>query len=230
MIYPPGATSQSIDVLIVDDVGIPVTGLIASTFPAVLYSIAGANADVALGSLSDLSTITTAWTAKGVKERAGGRYRLDLPDAVFTAAGKVTLWAEASGKRLLLDPIEVMDVATQDTAAGILTIVTATAGLATGIKGRTDLIPDAPAAVGSAMTLTSGERDAVAAALLDLTSGVESGKTLRQALRLMAAALCGKRSNAGTSSEQNDAIGGPGTARVVGNLDSSGNGTPTLTP
>lgn len=117
MTYPPGATSRSIDVLIVDDVGIPVTGLVAATFPAVLYSIAGANADVALGSLSDLALITTTWAAKGVKERAGGRYRLDLPDAVFASAGKVTLWAEASGTRLLCEVIEVMDVATQTTLA-----------------------------------------------------------------------------------------------------------------
>lgn len=91
-------------------------------------------------------------------------------------------------------------------------------------------LPASPAAVGSAMTLTSGERDAVAAALLDLADGVESSYTLRQSLRLMAAALAGKRSNAGTATEQYDAIGAPGTPRIVGNLNSSGDGTPTLTP
>jgi hypothetical protein len=91
-------------------------------------------------------------------------------------------------------------------------------------------VPSSPAAVGSAMTLTSGERDAVAAALLDLANGVESGKTLRQAVRLIAAAVAGKRSNSGTTAEQFDAIGNPGTARVVGNLTSGGDGTPTLSP
>lgn len=69
-----------------------------------------------------------------------------------------------------------------------------------------------------------------ATALLDLADGVESGKTLRQALRLIAAACAGKRSNTGTTSEQFDAVGNPGTARIVSGLDSSGNGTPTLTP
>lgn len=98
------------------------------------------------------------------------------------------------------------------------------------VKAKTDLIPASPAAVGSAMTLTSGERDSISAALLDLANGVESGKTLRQAMRLMAAALAGKRSNSGTANEQFDAIGSPGTARIVGNADAAGDGTPTLTP
>ncbi|WP_230683988.1 hypothetical protein, partial [Streptococcus pneumoniae] len=42
------------------------------------------------------------------------------------------------------------------------------------IKAKTDNLPASPAAVGSAMTLTSGERDAVAAALLDLANGIET--------------------------------------------------------
>jgi hypothetical protein len=42
---------------------------------------------------------------------------------------------------------------------------------------------------GSAMTLTSGERDAVATALLDLANGIESGETLRQFCRLIRAVL-----------------------------------------
>jgi hypothetical protein len=98
------------------------------------------------------------------------------------------------------------------------------------VKAKTDLIPASPASVGSAMTLTSGERDSIATALLDLANGIESGKTLRQAMRLMAATLAGKRSNAGTPTEQYDAIGNVGTARVVGNLNENGDGTPTLTP
>jgi len=42
------------------------------------------------------------------------------------------------------------------------------------------------------MTLTTGERDAVAAALLDLANGVETGITTRQALRATLSALAGK--------------------------------------
>jgi hypothetical protein len=82
---------------------------------------------------------------------------------------------------------------------------------------------------GSAVrTLLTGAE--IAGALLDLADGIEPGVTPRQALRLIAAALAGRRSNVGTATEQYDAAGNPGTPRVVGNLDASGNGTPTLTP
>jgi hypothetical protein len=106
MIHSLNATSQSIDVQIVDDAGLPVLGLVAATFPAVMYSLAGANADVSV-TLSDLATITTAWSAGGVKERANGVYRLDLPDAAFAAAGEVKVFGETSGKHLLSPWIDV---------------------------------------------------------------------------------------------------------------------------
>jgi hypothetical protein len=48
------------------------------------------------------------------------------------------------------------------------------------------------AAPGAAMTLTAGERDSIAAALLDLANGTETGYTVRQALRLIAAAVASK--------------------------------------
>lgn len=61
------------------------------------------------------------------------------------------------------------------------------------------------AAAGAAMTLTAGERDAVAAALLDLAAGVESGLTVRQFARLAAAVLFGKSSGGGgTFRDTND--------------------------
>ncbi len=85
-------------------------------------------------------------------------------------------------------------------------------------------------AAGAAMTLTTGERNAIAAALLDLTDGIESGKTPRQAIKLMAAALAGKRTNSGSANETFYAIGNTSTIRIVGNLDSAGDGVPTLTP
>jgi hypothetical protein len=91
------------------------------------------------------------------------------------------------------------------------------------VKTKTDKIPDEPAAVGSAMTLESAQRDAIAAALLDLGNAVD-GKTLRQALRIIAAVLAGKISGAGSGTEtfrglddQND--------RVVVVADAYGNRT-----
>jgi hypothetical protein len=59
------------------------------------------------------------------------------------------------------------------------------------VKAKTDNLPASPAAVGSAMTLTSGERDSVADALLnrDMSTGTDSGsttvRTVRQALRFL---------------------------------------------
>lgn len=78
------------------------------------------------------------------------------------------------------------------------------------------------ALVGSAMTLTSGERDAIAAAILDLAAGVETNRTVRQALRLILAALAAKLSGAGTNTvtirDTNDSKN-----RIVATVDASGN-------
>lgn len=49
---------------------------------------------------------------------------------------------------------------------------------------------------GSVGSLTSDERDAIAAALLDLANGVETSYSVRQAFRLVLAALAGKLSGA----------------------------------
>src|SRR3990167_932259 len=106
MIYAVGATSQSIDVMIVDDDGLPVTGLTNLTFPTVTYSKAGANADVAIALVS-LVLITTVYTSGGVKERGEGVYRLDLPNAIFSTGAVVTLRAETTDKRLIHPKIVV---------------------------------------------------------------------------------------------------------------------------
>lgn len=106
-IYAPGVTSKSLTVFIGDDTGLGVTGLLAATFPALTYQIAGANAAVAFPALSDLALITTAWASGGVKELSGGYYRLDCPDAMFTSAGKVKVIGEATGKHVISDVVDV---------------------------------------------------------------------------------------------------------------------------
>lgn len=105
------------------------------------------------------------------------------------------------------------------TAAALAT----TDAVADAIKLKTDLIPNEPAAVGSAMTLTTGERDSIAAALLDLANGVETSVTVRKALRAMAAVLAGDATGAGTAGEAYKAIGNSGTTRVTPNADENGN-------
>src|SRR4029077_2738972 len=58
-----------------------------------------------------------------------------------------------------------------------------TLGTAIGaVNAKTTNLPASPAAVGSAMTLTSGERDAIANAFLDLANAIETGITPRGTL------------------------------------------------
>lgn len=100
--YQTGATSQSVDVLFVDDSGLPLTGKVAADFPTLVMSQAGAFADVAFPSLTDLATITTAWASGGVKERGNGVYRVDCPNAGFSGGHAATLRGEASGKHIIV--------------------------------------------------------------------------------------------------------------------------------
>ena len=106
MIITAGET-PSIRVQIVDDSGIGVTALNASTFPPVYYVIDGPNAAVQI-TLADLPLITSPYSQGGVHEYSGGNYRLDLPAAAVANAGtSVSLYAEATHQHLLCDRIDV---------------------------------------------------------------------------------------------------------------------------
>jgi hypothetical protein len=91
------------------------------------------------------------------------------------------------------------------------------------VKSKTDNLPANPAAVGSAMTLQSSERDAMAAALLDIGNAVD-GKTLRQALQIIAAVLAGKVTGAGSGTETFRGLDDQHD-RVVVTADAGGNRT-----
>jgi hypothetical protein len=94
---------------------------------------------------------------------------------------------------------------------------------------RLDADVSTRAVPGSAMTLTSGERDAVANALLNLADGIELGYTPKQALRLIAAVLCGKASGGPTNIIFRNM--GDTANRVVTIADGNGNRTTvTLLP
>lgn len=129
-----------------------------------------------------------------------GLYRVDWPDAAFVAGVReviltvqvATAFTEHKSITLLADPATA---AAQTTAQTSLTAIQGYLDTEiAAILAKTNLIPATPASTGDAMTLTSGERDAVAAALLDLAAGIETGLTPRQALRLIAAACAGKAS------------------------------------
>ncbi len=78
-------------------------------------------------------------------------------------------------------------------------------------------------AVSAAKTLTTDERAAIAAALLDLRAAID-GKTLRQALRYIAATTAGKAAGAGTGTETFKGLDGS-TDRVKATVDEDGNRT-----
>ena len=84
------------------------------------------------------------------------------------------------------------------------------------------------AQAGNAMTLTSGERDSVAAALLGLTNGVETSLTVKQCLRLMAAALYGKSTISGTSYVFRDV--NDSADRISSTASSTGRSAVSLSP
>lgn len=100
MTLQPGQSQVSVEVDVVEDSGLPVSALVAATFPPVYYSTGGASDNIAIA-LIDLAAITDPWTPGGVIEKTGGGYRLDLPAQAIVAG--LTLRGEASGKHLIAD-------------------------------------------------------------------------------------------------------------------------------
>lgn len=179
MIFPPGATSQSITVTIVDDDGLPVTGLVASTMPTINYRKSRA-AESSI-SLTDLAALTSSYSSGGVKEASAGRYRLDLPDAAVSTADNVAIYGEATGKRLIVDPAEQVAYMQSDLRLVLGTAPTESAGgrLAGGITkffnvatptGTLNSLPDAVAGAAGGL-LIAGSNAATTFATMTITSG-----------------------------------------------------------
>lgn len=92
------------------------------------------------------------------------------------------------------------------------------------IKAKTDNLPAAPAATGDIPTANAN-----ADALLDRSAGVETGLTLRQALRLTLAALAGKVSGAGSGTEVFRNAIADSKDRITATVDVDGNRTAITT-
>ncbi len=86
------------------------------------------------------------------------------------------------------------------------------------IKAKTDNLPAAPAAVGDIPTANQ-----TTDALLDRANAVETGLTLRQAMRLIAAALAGKVSGAATTTVTIRNAVADSKDRLVATVDADGN-------
>jgi hypothetical protein len=100
--------------------------------------------------------------------------------------------------------------------------ITTSGGKVSGVA-LVDLATDITTKTGYA--LTSGERTAIANAQFDLTDGIETGVTLRQATRAISAAVLGQVSGGGTGSETFKALGNPATTRAVVAATTQGNRT-----
>jgi hypothetical protein len=157
--------------------------------------------------------------AVGTRTLTAFSFAVDISAAAVTSIwDKATsaLTAVGSIGKLLVDNVNatISSRASQsslDTVAGYVDTEVA------AIKTKTDNLPAAPAAVGDIPTAAQN-----AAGLLDLAAGVETNRTVRQALRLMLASAVGKLSGAATSTvtirDTNDSVN-----RVVATVDADGN-------
>lgn len=143
--------------------------------------------------------------------------------STHSAADVVSAIGTGSGLTALAS---ALDLATVDGIVDAILLDTGTALPTTlaAIAAKTDNLPASPAAVGSAMALTSAERNSVATALLDLANAID-GKTLRQAMRYVSAVAAGVLpSGAGSGTETFKGLDGA-TDRVRVSVDNDGNRT-----
>ncbi len=201
------------------------TGFLAATFPTTVASTTNITAGTittvsgnVTGSIGSLATqakadvnaeADAALSDVGLTTTITGR--IDVTTSTRLASTSYTAPLDAAGTRTAVG----LATANLDTQIGDLPT---NAELATALAGADDAVLSAVAAL-SIPTATQN-----ADALLDRAAGVETNRTLRQALRLMLAALCGKASGlAGTSVAYRDT--NDTTNRISATVDSDGNRT-----
>jgi hypothetical protein len=141
---PAGSTSWSVDVVLrsVTD-GTEVTGKVAADCTATYWREGETPASI---TLTDLTTLTDAWTEGGFKASTqAGSYRLDLPDAALaTGADWVEVNIAAAGTFIHKERFP-LDATTPALAAGMATLLTQVASLVSananpaGVKKNTAL-------------------------------------------------------------------------------------------
>ena len=228
------------------------TGFLAATFPGTVSSYAGADTSGTTTLLSRLSSTRAGYldnlsggaaaleaTAQsiladtgtdGVVVNAAG-LATDAVNEIRAAitGGAYALDTDANGRIRIVDGTATGEL---DTASGLVKI----SGTTQTFDALQTVLNSAHgsgswatatgfAVAGDAMALTTSERNSVADALLDRTSGIESGVTFRQAQRAMAAILAGLIADAGTATETYKGIGqsSGGTTRVTATVDVDGN-------
>lgn len=187
-----GATSVSLDALLIKTDGTPDTGRVAANLTAYYYR-QGASATASV-TLSDLAALNTAFTAGGVKAIGDGTYRVDWPDAAFASGAD---WVELTAKdgttaiykeRVALESAGPSDLATTIGAAGAgLTALgdTRLAYLDAAVTSRSTYAGGAVASVTAPVTLTSAYDAAKTAATQASVSAIPTNPLTAAVLAAM---------------------------------------------
>jgi hypothetical protein len=212
----------------IDDNSTKLAAIVADTNELQTDWVNGGRLDVILdarasqASVDDVPTNAELATALGAAD-----------DAVLAQVALV----KAKTDNLPSDPADQsLLIAATDALATLVGDVPTNAELATALGAADDAVLTAVAAVkadtaailddtGTAgVVLSAATLNAAASALLDLAAGVEANRTVRQAMRLMLAALVGKLSGAATNEvtirDTND-----GVNRIVATVTEDGNRT-----
>lgn len=178
------------------------TGFLAATFPTTVAS----PTNITAGTITTVTNLTNAPTA--------GDFTATMKTSIGTAVA-------ASAVASVTAAVTVTGDLSATMKTSVTTACTASTPTAAAVTG-------AVGSVTAGCTLTSGERNSVADALLDRTAGIETNFTLRQAHRLLLSALAAKLSGAATSTvvirDVNDT-----TNRITATVDANGNRTAITT-
>lgn len=193
------------------------------TINSIPDAVAGAASGLAIVG-SNMGTATSVSGAVGsVTGNVGGNVTGSVGSVTGNVGGNVTgsvgsvvgLTASnldaAVSTRLAAGSYTAPDNATISAIAGYVDTEVA------AIKAKTDNLPASPAATADIPTAAQN-----AAALLDLSDGIETSITPRQAMRLILAALAGKLSGAGGTTITIRNVG-DSKNRITATVDSSGN-------
>lgn len=180
--------------------------------------------NITAGTITTVTNLTNAPTAGDFTAtmKAATLARVTLVDTATTLTNAPS---DSSGVTTLLSRLSALRAGYLDLLNSYLdSAVSAVKTVVDAIKAKTDNLPASPAAVGSAMVLTTGERNSVADALLDRTGAIETGLTVRQTLRLSAAADAGKTSGMATTTAVVRDLADT-KDRISATVDSNGNRT-----
>lgn len=123
-----GATSQSIDVIIRNVDGDPITGLVYNSTNLIASYALLRNTSVAI-TLATLAAANSAWSSGGFKEvdatKHPGRYRLDLPDAACTGADSCVVTLTGYANMVSVDEEIQFTTVDLQAASGAVTLSTA---------------------------------------------------------------------------------------------------------